>query len=414
MFGGMRLSELQELWWFIVSLIGSIFLFLTFVQGGQALIHVVTETEEERTLVIESLGRKWELTFTTLVLFGGALFAAFPKFYATSFGGAYWVWMVILLSFVLQAVSYEFRDKPGNLLGQHVYDFFLFLNGAGGTFLLGVILGTFFTGANFTLNAYNQVTWHHPLRGLEAAFVPFNLLMGLFLVFLSRILGAMYVVNSIDHHRIAAEARLVIFWSSFCWYVTLSLIYLHFLTMDGYHIARHTGLITMTRGQYFTNLKAVPLSLAAIVGGPTLILLGGVVNNIYEQRWGLWLAGPGTVLLGLGLFAAAGNEFSPFYPSRVDPQQSLTIYNASSSQYTLTVMSYAALAVPLVLAYIAYVWRLMESGNPSEVDLTDSAPPLERTLQPQPVPGAASPQAAMEQSEDAPAGDRGQRRLRLH
>jgi cytochrome d ubiquinol oxidase subunit II len=198
MIGSLDTALLQQIWWILVAVVGSLFLFLTFVQGGQTLLWQVAKTDTEKSLVINSLGRKWELTFTTLVLFGGALFAAFPKFYATSFGGAYWVWILILFTFIVQAVSYEYRKKPNNLLGARVYELFLFVNGSVGILLIGAAVGTFFTGSNFVLNQFNQVTWTHPLRGLEAAFSLFNLSLGLFLVFNARVLGAMYLVNSID------------------------------------------------------------------------------------------------------------------------------------------------------------------------------------------------------------------------
>ena len=198
MIGNLDISILQQLWWIIVAIVGSLFLFLNFVQGGQTLLWQVAKGDIEKALVINSLGRKWELTFTTLVLFGGALFAAFPKFYATSFGGAYWVWMLILFTFIIQAVSYEFRKKPGNVFGEKTYELFLFINGSVGILLIGAAVGTFFTGSNFTLNQFNQVSWTHPLMGLEAAFSLFNLSLGLFLVFNSRVIGSMYLLNNID------------------------------------------------------------------------------------------------------------------------------------------------------------------------------------------------------------------------
>ncbi len=193
MIGNLDITTLQDLWWLICSLLGALFIFLTFVQGGQTMLCSLAKSSEEKSLLVNSLGRKWELTFTTLVLFGGAMFAAFPLFYATSFGGAYWVWVLILFTFVIQAVSYEYRSKPGNLLGTSTYDMFLFINGTVGILLIGAAVGTFFTGSNFILNSMNQVTWQHPLRGLEAAFSFFNLSLGLFLVFHARTLGALYL-----------------------------------------------------------------------------------------------------------------------------------------------------------------------------------------------------------------------------
>ncbi|MDH5299459.1 MAG: cytochrome d ubiquinol oxidase subunit II [Desulfobulbaceae bacterium] len=372
MFGSMALSQLQQLWWLIASLVGSLFLFLTFVQGGQTLLCTLAKTDRERMLVVNSLGRKWELTFTTLVLFGGALFAAFPKFYATSFGGAYWVWVAILFTFIVQAVSYEFRRKPGNLLGTKVYDAFLFINGSVGILLIGAAVGTFFTGSNFSLNQYNQVTWQHPLRGLEAAFNLFNVSFGMMLVFLARVLGSMYLLNNIDHEAIAARARRASFVDLLLLVPFLLYVLAGLVLMEGYAVDSATGAVALVEGKYLANLLAMPVCLVLLVAGLVLVI-GGVVGNVFGgKRNGIWFGGPGTVLVGLAIFATAGFNNTAFYPSKFDLQSSLTIYNASSSHYTLTVMSYVALAVPLVLAYVAYVWKAMDARKLSEADLVDA------------------------------------------
>lgn len=372
MFGSLELSQLQEFWWLIASVVGSLFLFLTFVQGGQTLLGTVAKSGPEKMLVVNSLGRKWELTFTTLVLFGGALFAAFPKFYATSFGGAYWVWVAILFTFIVQAVSYEYRRKPDNLLGAGVYEFFLFINGSLGILLIGAAVGTFFTGSNFTLNDYNQVAWQHPLRGLEAAFNPFNVCFGLMLVFLSRVLGAMYLANNIDHEQLAVRTRKAALVNLLCLLPFLLYVLYGIVTMDGFAVDPATGLVAMVKGKYLANLLAMPIVAGLLLIGLVLVVFGVVANVFMGKRNGIWFGGIGTVLVGLAIFSLAGYNNTAFYPSKFDLQSSLTIYNASSSHYTLTAMSYVALAVPLVLAYIAYVWHAMDARKLSEADLVDA------------------------------------------
>jgi len=370
MFGTLTHVQLQELWWIVVSLVGSLFVFLTFVQGGQSLLLTIAKTDNEKSLVLNSLGRKWELTYTTLVLFGGAFFAAFPKFYATSFGGAYWVWILILFTFSLQAVSYEFRKKEGNLLGARTYETFLFINGVIGILLIGAAVGTFFTGSQFQVNQFNLSSWKHPLRGLEAALVPFNLAMGLLLVFLSRSLGAMYLVNNINHHKLEQRTRAAAF-KNFLYLVPFLLYILYsLLTMPGFALDPATGTISLEAGKYFANLMAMPVVMLLLLGGLVLIASGAVLTGYSTKRLGIWLAGPGTVFTCLALFFLAGFNNTAFYPSIFDLQSSLTIYNASSSQYTLTAMSYIALAVPFVLGYIAYVWKLMDSKKLDESELT--------------------------------------------
>ena len=376
MFGKLDLVQLQQLWWIIVSTVGSLFLFLTFVQGGQTLLSSVAKTDLEKSLVINSIGRKWELTFTTLVLFGGALFAAFPLLYATSFGGAYWVWIAILFTFVVQAVSFEFRKKPGNLLGARTYEFFLFINGIIGILLLGAAVGTFFTGSYFQLDDYNLVIWQHPLRGLEAAFNPFNVSLGLFLVFLARSLGAMYLINNIDFRldmmkdmekrlRRAAFGNLLA-GLPFLLFFLAKLVY-----MDGFAIDPASGHVMMEPGKYLHNLLAMPVVSGLLLLGLVLVLVGVFSCRYSKTMSSIWFSGLGTVLVGLAIFFIAGFNNTPFYPSSFDPDSSLSIYNASSSRYTLTAMSYIALAVPFVLAYIAYFWHLMDREKLSTGEVSD-------------------------------------------
>jgi cytochrome d ubiquinol oxidase subunit II len=363
---------LQHLWWLLCSVVGSLFLFLTFVQGGQTLLWQVAKSDIEKSLVINSLGRKWELTFTTLVLFGGALFAAFPKFYATSFGGAYWVWVLILFTFIVQAVSYEYRKKPANLLGEKVYELFLFVNGSVGILLIGAAVGTFFTGSNFVLSEYNLVTWTSPLRGLEAAFSLFNLSLGLFLVFNARTLGAMYLVNNIEFSTVPElEARLrkACMTSFLCSLPFLLYVLVSLLLMTGFGFDE-SGVVSLVSRKYLSNLLANPWVAGLLLVGLLLVVAGVLATAKSTITRGIWFAGLGTVLVGLALFCVAGYNNTPFYPSKTDLQSSLTIYNASSSHYTLTAMTYVALAIPFVLAYIAYVWWAMDRNKLGASEMT--------------------------------------------
>ena len=370
MIGNLDHSTLQQLWWLIASVVGSLFLFLTFVQGGQTLIFTLASTEEEKSLIINTMGRKWELTFTTLVLFGGALFAAFPLFYATSFGGAYWVWMLILFTFILQAVSYEYRKKPDNVLGARTYEIFMAINGSVGLLLIGAAVGTFFTGSRFSLNLYNSVTWHTPYHGLEAALNPFNLAFGLFLVFLARTLGAMYLVNHVAHEPLVKKARKAT-WINLLWALPFLLtILISLVTMDGFAVDPDTGMVSMEKGKYLHNLLAMPAVLLMLLAGLGSVIYGVAATGFLGKNNGIWFGGIGTVLVGLAIFSLAGYNNTAFYPSLSDLQSSLTIHNASSSKYTLTVMSYVALAVPFVLAYVAYVWKLMDA---KQLTLTELA-----------------------------------------
>ena len=374
-------TTLQHLWWLLCSVVGSLFLFLTFVQGGQSLLWQVAKTPTEKDLIINSLGRKWEITFTTLVLFGGALFAAFPKFYSTSFGGAYWVWILILFTFIVQAVSYEFRKKPWNIYGSLTYEGLLFINGVVGILLIGAAVGTFYTGSNFTLNASNFVTWTHPFRGLEAALSPsvssiFNIAMGLFLVFNARTLGAMYLINNLELGEVPEmETRLrkacwqnLVLSLPFCLLIVGSLLF-----MRGYGIVDGQGTIEIVSFKYLRNLLANPWLLGLLVAGLALLIFGVWKTAKSTETCGIWYGGLGTVLVGLTVLLLPAYNMTAFYPSKVDLQSSLTIYNASSSPYTLKIMTYVALGIPFVLAYVAYVWWLMNRSKMKIEDTGDRA-----------------------------------------
>lgn len=372
-------TTLQHLWWMLCSVVGALFLFMNFVQGGQTLLWQVARNETEKNLIINSLGRKWELTFTTLVLFGGALFASFPKFYSTSFGGAYWVWMLILFSFILQAVSYEFRKKPRNIFGSQVYELFLFINGSVGIFLIGVAVGTFFTGSNFTLDANNFVTWGNSMRGLEAAlglsiFSVFNIALGVFLVLNARTLGAMYLINNIAPGEAPEmEQRLRHACEKNCLYSLpfLLLVVLFLLLMPGYGIVDEQGTIAKVSFKYLKNLFANPWLLLMLAAGLGLELYAVWHTSRKMQNKGIWFGGLGTVLVGLTVLMLPAYNNTVFYPSKIDLQSSLTIYNASSSQYTLAVMTYVAMFIPLILSYIAYVWWHMDKKKMRIEDTED-------------------------------------------
>lgn len=353
------LEALQIYWWSVVSLLGGLLVFMMFVQGGQTLVKTLAEDEAQKSLLINSLGRKWELTFTTLVLFGGACFAAFPLFYATSFGGAYWVWMAILFCFIIQAVSYEYRTKPDNLLGARVYESFLYINGIGATVLIGAAVSTFFSGSAFALGENNAPLWQTPYRGLEALLIPQNYLLGLALFFLARIGGALYFINNIDHEGIRARARRAILRNTL-YFLPLFLGFLAWiLTKEGWSYDEN-GVVSVEAWKYATNLIELPLIAGLLLAGVVAVLVG-IYQGVFAQSLrGIFAFGVGEVLVGMALFLLSGLNGTSFYPSYTHIQDSLTIVNASSSYYTLSVMSYVSILVPFVLGYIIYVWRLMD------------------------------------------------------
>ncbi len=371
MFGELSHLALQQYWWIIVSLLGALLVFLMFVQGGQTLIYTIGKTSTERTLIVNTLGRKWEFTFTTLVTFGGAFFASFPLFYSTSFGGAYWVWMIILFAFVLQAIAYEFRSRPNNVFGPRTYETFLLINGLLGTILIGTAVATFFTGSAFSVNNMNQSQWELSSHGLEAALNLHNLSLGLAVFFLARVLGLLYFMNSIKHDEIYARAKkqLVFNGVPFLFFFLTFVIWL--LVRDGFAVNPDTQEVFMEPFKYFKNLLAMPVVLILFLIGVVGVLLGlGASILRSDCTKGIWSAGIGTVLAVFSLLLVAGFNNTSFYPSTFDLQSSLTIQNASSSHFTLTAMSYVSLLVPFVFAYIWYVWKAMNNKPIDEDELS--------------------------------------------
>jgi cytochrome d ubiquinol oxidase subunit II len=371
MFGKLSLLVLQQYWYIIVSLLGSILVFLFFVQGGQTFLFRIGKSKSERTILVNTLGRKWEFTFTTLVTFGGAFFASFPLFYATSFGGAYWVWMLILFAFVIQAVSYEFRTKASNFLGQKTYENFLFVNGLLGTFLVGVAVATFFSGSQFSLNEMNNVIWATGANGLEALLKPFNLSLGLSVFFLARVLGLLYFMKTIDNDNIIARSRKELFRSALPFVLSFLTFAIWLMLRKGYAVNPETGVVHMESFKYFHNLIAMtPVMVMFLVG--VLAVLGGIAIGLYKNGGnGIWFAGPGTILVVFSLFMLAGFNNTAFYPSAHDLQSSLTIQNASSSRYTLVAMSWVSLFVPIVLAYIIFTWRALSRKKIDEKEMQE-------------------------------------------
>ncbi|EOJ0473999.1 cytochrome d ubiquinol oxidase subunit II [Campylobacter coli] len=358
MFFGLELEGLQIYWWLILSLLGGLLVFMFFVQGGQTLIDELSKDELEKTMLINSLGRKWELGFTTLVLFGGAAFAAFPLFYSTSFGGAYWAWLCILFCFILQAVAYEYRKKENNVYGSKTYEVFLKINGYLGVFLIGVAISSFFSGSHFVLNEHNFVSWQNSLRGLELLFNPFNYLLGIALVFLSRILGAAYFMNNIKDENIKAKAVRKLSINSIL-FLPFFLGFLAWIFIKEGFGVDEKGIVSMTENVYLYNFLDNILFAILFIVGVVFVLLG-MVQGTKGCSKAIFTLGLGTVLTVFALLSSIGLGQSAFYPSLSDLQSSLTLKNASSSYYTLSVMAYVSLLVPFVLAYIIYVWNAMD------------------------------------------------------
>ena len=361
---------LQHYWWFIVSLLGAILVFLLFVQGGNSLIFCLGKTEEQRKMIINSTGRKWEFTFTTLVTFGGAFFASFPLFYSTSFGGAYWLWMIILFTFVLQAVSYEFQSKAGNLLGKKAYRVFLVLNGVVGPVLLGGAVATFFTGSAFYINKGNIAdtmmpvisSWANAGHGLDALLNPWNVVLGLAVFFLARILGALYFINNINEDDLVKRCRRALWGNTALFLVFFLAFVIRTLLADGYAVRPETGEVFMEPYKYLTNFLQMPVVLLVFLVG-VVAVLWGIIRTLWKPAFdkGIWFAGAGTVLTVLALLLVAGYNNTAYYPSTHDLQSSLTLANSCSSQFTLKVMAYVSILVPFVLAYIFYAWRSIDN-----------------------------------------------------
>lgn len=373
---------LQHYWWFLISLLAALLVFLLFVQGGQSLLFCLGKSDLQKRMLLNSTGRKWEFTFTTLVTFGGAFFASFPLFYSTSFGGAYWLWMLILFCFIIQAVSYEFQARKGNLLGRKTYQVFLLINGIVGPILLGVAVATFFNGADFIVNK-NQITdvsmpvistWNNPLHGLEALGNIWNLALGLAVFFLARVLALLYFINNIDDEVLDKKFHKVLIPNTLLFLVFFLAFVIRLMFIDGFALNPENGEIYMQPYKYFHNLVEMPAVLAVFLLGVLLVLFG-IGKTILSYRFGkgIWFAGTGTVLTVLALMLLAGYNNTAYYPSVADLQSSLTIYNSSSSPFTLKVMSYVSLLVPVVLAYIFYAWRSIDKKKIDETDLEENS-----------------------------------------
>ena len=371
---------LQQYWWFLIALLGGLLVFLLFVQGGNALIFLAGKTEDQRQLIINSTGRKWELTFTTLVTFGGAFFASFPLFYSTSFGGAYWVWILILITFVFQAVSYEFQGKAGNLIGKDAFRWFLTLNGCLAPLLIGTAVGTFFTGSGFIVNK-NAVAdvgapvisrWVGEWGGLEAVLNPFNVCFGLMVMLLTISLGALYLLNNIDDKPLSAQLRKALVRSFVAFVVVLVAVLAQLLTMNGFGVDE-AGVISMVPYKYLNNLLEMPVVLILFLVGAVLVV-AGVALTLFKQGFnrGIWLSAPGTVMVVMSIFFIAGYNGTAYYPSSADLQSSLTLSNSCSSEFTLTAMSIVSLIIPLVVAYIAYFWYKMDVRSITTEELQEN------------------------------------------
>ena len=369
MFETLSLITLQQYWWLIVSLLGALLVFLMFVQGGETLFFSIAKNEAEKTLLVNTLGRKWEFTFTTLVTFGGAFFASFPLFYATSFGGAYWVWFAILISFVIQAVSFEFRKKPANFLGDRTYEIFLFINGLLGPLLVGTAVGTFFNGAMFSLDDMKHVTWGTEFRGLEAVLTFHNLGLGFAVVFLSRILGLLYFMNSIDNEAIYERSKKQLLYNAVPFLVFFLYFVIALLFKDGFAYNPASGVVAIESYKYLHNLLAMPINTLMFLAGVVGVLWGIGSTLLKGGTKGIWFAGGGTVLTVWALLILSAFNHTSFYPSIFDLQSSLTIENASSSRFTLVAMSYVSLFVPFVLGYIWYAWKSMNNKPISTEEL---------------------------------------------
>jgi len=382
MFENLTYLSLQHYWWAIVALLGAILVFMLFVQGGQTLIYTLGKSDIQKKIIVNALGRKWDLTFTTLVTFGGAAFASFPLFYSTSFGGAYWVWMIILFAFILQAVSYEYRTKPNNFLGEKTYEVFLFINGLLGTILLGTAVATFFTGSEFYINNMNNSFWETPYRGLELAFnftrfgTYVNLSLGMAVFFLSRVLATMYFMNSIDNDEILDRAKKQLLINAIPFLIFFLFFFISILLISGFAYNPDNGIVTMEDHKYLNNLLEMPIIGTVFLLGVIAVLLGIIKGYFFYDKCktkAIWISGIGTILTVFALFIISGYNNTCFYPSTYDLQSSLTIENASSSEYTLRAMAYVSLIVPFVIAYIWYAWSALNKKKITEEEMENDS-----------------------------------------
>lgn len=353
----------------IISLMAGLLVFLMFVQGGQSFIFTLPKNSVQKTMIINAMGRKWEFTFTTLVTFGGTFFASFPLFYATSFGGAYWVWIAILFSFIIQAIAYEYRSKPGNVLGKKTFEVFLFLNGSLGPFLIGAAVSTFFTGSKFTLNDMNQVQWQTPWYGLEALLNIQNLFLGFSVLFLARINGLLYIINTIDDEELIKHSGRRLLLNS----IIFLLVFVSFmgilLSSKGFATDPTTGSVSMEKFKYLHNFLQMPLVTVMFLTGVAGVLYG-IGRFVFNRDCkGIWFSGSGTVLTVISLLLIAGFNNTAFYPSLYNLQNSLTIRNASSSLFTLKTMMYISFVIPLIIVYIWYAWKSINNKKIDEGEI---------------------------------------------
>ena len=361
---------LQHYWWVIVSLLASFLVFLMFVQGGQTLIFRLPGNERQKTMIINTLGRKWEFTFTTLVTFGGAFFASFPLFYATSFGGAYWVWIAVLFSFIIQAVAYEYRSKPANVLGKKTFDIFLWVNGALGPFLIGTAVATFFTGSYFSLNYMNNVDWATPFHGLEALLDGRNIALGLAVLFLAKTNGLLYIINSIDDDDLLIRSRKKLIYNSITFLAFFLIFLISILLSKGFAV-NGDGSVVMEKFKYLHNFLQMPFVLILFLAGVCSVLWGIGTALFRGRRNTIWFTGAGTIAVVLSLFMVAGFNNTAFYPSIFDLNSSLTISKAASSQFTLTTMFYVSFLIPFVVAYIWYAWSSINNRKITEEEMKE-------------------------------------------
>jgi cytochrome bd ubiquinol oxidase subunit II len=361
---------LQHYWWIIVSLLASLLVFLMFVQGGQTMIFRLPVSDGQKTMIINALGRKWEFTFTTLVTFGGAFFASFPLFYATSFGGAYWVWIAILFSFIIQAVAYEFRSKPANLLGTRTFDIFLYLNGALGPLLIGTAVATFFTGSYFSLNYMNHVKWATPFGGLEALLNGKNVALGLAVLFLTKTNGLLYIMNSVEDEDLISRSRKKLIFNALA-FLAFFLIFLFSILLSKGFAVNPNGTVVMENYKYLHNFIQMPVVLILFLTGVVSVLWGIGTTIFKGSRKGIWFTGAGTVVVVFSLLLVAGFNNTAFYPSVFDLNSSLTISNASSSKFTLKTMMYVSFIIPIVIAYIWYAWKAINNKKITEDEMKE-------------------------------------------
>jgi len=361
---------LQQYWWLLMSVVGSFLVFLLFVQGGQTLIDVLGKTETEKTLIITSIGRKWKFTFTVLVLFAAGMFASFPLFYSTSFGGAYYAWKIFLLCFVLQSVAFEYRKHKGNIYGARTYEYFLYINGFLGTFLLGAAVATFFTGSEFIRDAYNLSTWQTKLYGIEILFNFTNISLGVAVLMLARILGALYLINNVEHDAIRKRGVKQVKISTLIFLPFFLYFLIRVLTMDGYAYDPQTKVVFMEQFKYLNNFLKMPITIVLLLLGVIGVLYGIFITAFKKSLKGIWFSGAGTILTVLSVFLILGYGNTAFYPSTADIQSSLTIENASASKFTLTYMSYISLLLPLILWYMFMAWKAIDKFKMSDKDLT--------------------------------------------